>query len=81
MEIKKTIYNPRLLPPDGYTVECAGRKANFSKGEEVKAAEWIMDIWKEQEDPFFPHFAPAYLFYNIDWDADHELYAKYERLS
>ena len=52
--------------------------------EEELIEQWIMAIWHQEEDPFFPEFSvfsPAYLYYDIDWDCDHVLYAKYERIS
>lgn len=72
MTINKTIINSRLLPPDSYTVECGGKKAHFSADEKLKVGDWIMSIWKTG------NFQPAYVYYNIDWDSDHVLYAKYE---
>lgn len=86
MEIERTIYNPRLLPPDGYTAECKDfegcfHKKHFKKGEEEAMRDWMLDIWKNQENPFFPVFSPIYIYFDIDWDADHILYAKYKRVS
>lgn len=79
MTIHKTVYNSRLLPPYSYTVECGGKKAEFRRGEELKVGEWVKSIWAEEEDGIFNVYSPAYIFYNIDWDADHILYAKYEK--
>ena len=73
MKITKTVYNSRLIPPDSYTVECAGQKKTFPVSEAKKVGEWVEGIW---ENEFFP--SPAYIYYNIGWDADHILYAKYE---
>ena len=78
MTIQKTVYNSRLRPADSYTVECGGRKANFKWNEQQKVGEWIMAVWREQEDGFFNTHTPAYVYYNIDWDCDHVLYCKYE---
>lgn len=76
--IQKTIYKPRLLEPYSITVECGTKKAKFKYEDRAKAGDWMMDTWKEQEDGFFNTHFPAYVYYNIDWDADHILYAKYE---
>lgn len=84
MQIERTIYNPNLLPPDGYTVECAGKRQNFKKGEEAALRDWMLEIWRGEEDQTFPEFSvfsTAYIFFNIDWDSDHILYAKYRRIS
>lgn len=84
IHIRKTILNPNLRSPDGYQVSCAGMKARFKPGEEELIEQWMMAIWHQEEDPFFPEFSvfsPAYLYYDIDWDCDHVLYAKYERIS
>lgn len=76
--ICRTIYNAKLITPYSVTVECAGQKAEFRWKERQKVGEWMEQVWKEQEDGFFNTHSPAYVFYNIDWDADHILYAKYE---
>lgn len=78
MTIQKTVYNSRLRPADSYTVECGGLKARFRWNEQHKVGEWIMKVWKDQEDGFFNTHSPAYVYYNIDWDCDHVLYCKYE---
>lgn len=72
IKIHKTIINDRLLPPDSYTVECGSKKADFGINENLKIGEWITSVWKSGE------IRPAYVYYNIDWDSDHVLYAKYE---
>ena len=72
LKIRKTILNSRLLSPDSYTVECGSKKARFNATDKLKVGEWIMSIWKSGE------IEPAYVYYNIDWDSDHVLYAKYE---
>lgn len=76
--IQRTIYNPKLREPFSVTVECSGEKAEFRWEERQKVGEWLTQVWKNQEDGFFNTHSPAYVFYNIDWDADHVLYAKYE---
>ena len=76
--IQRTIYNPKLLEPFSVTVECAGKKVEFRWEERQKVGEWLMQVWKDQEDGFFNTHSPAYVFYNIDWDADNVLFAKYE---
>ena len=81
MKVTKTVYNSRLREPYSYTVECNGKKAEFQHGEESKVSEWVKGIWDEQEDGFFNTYSPAYIYYNIDWDCDHVLYAKYERIA
>ena len=77
-KIQKTVYNRRLMEPYSVTVECGGKKAEFRYEEQKKAGDWMLATWKEQEDGFFNTHEPAYVYYNIDWDADHILYAKYE---
>ena len=72
MKIHKTIINSKLLPPDSYTVECGGMKTSFSADEWFKIGQWITSVWKSGK------IDPAYVYYNIDWDSDHVLYAKYE---
>ena len=69
----KTIINPRLATPDSYTVECGGKKARFPKGKETDIGKWIESVWAEQPVP-----KTAYVYFNIDWDADHVLYCKYD---
>lgn len=76
--IHRTVYNKGLIEPFSITVECAGKKAEFRWEERQKVGNWMMDVWKEQEDGFFNTHSPAYIFYNVDWDSDHILYAKYE---
>lgn len=80
MTIQKTVYNSKLLPPYSYTVECGGWKAEFKREDKNKIGEWINLVWAEEEDGFFNVYSPAYIYYNIDWDSDHILYAKYERI-
>ncbi len=77
--IIKTVYNHNLRQPDSYTVECGGKKATFKYGDEAKVGAWIEDVWADEEDGFFNVYSPAYVYYNIDWDCDHVLYAKYEK--
>ena len=72
-DIRKTVYNDRLLPPDSYTVRCAGEKAYFKAEDKSKVADWILNVW----DTVDCH-APAYVYFNIDWDSDDILYCKYE---
>ena len=76
MNIIRTIYNDNLLPPDGITVECGSKKAHFDVKndvrEKLKVGEWITSVWKSGE------IQPAFVYYDIDWDSDHVLYAKYE---
>ena len=72
MKIHKTVINNRLLPPDSYTVEIGNFKKMFSAREKVEVADWIMSVWESG------NIEPAYVYYNIDWDSDHVLYAKYE---
>ncbi len=74
MKIKKTIINNNLLPPDGYTVTCAGFRSTFNRGEEKKVGEFIKFIWNSGHK-----YEPAYVYYNIGWDADGVLYCKYEQ--
>ena len=81
MKINRTIYNNRLLTPDSITVECAGQKATFPYAEKAKVGEWCKAIWEKEYDGFFNNFSPAYVYFNIDWDSDHVLYAKYERIA
>lgn len=76
--IGRTIYNRRLSEPYSITVECGGKKAEFKYEDRSKVGDWLMSVWKEQEDGFFNTHSPAFIFYNIDWDADHVLYARYE---
>lgn len=76
--IKRTIINNRLRDPFSVTVECDGKKAEFRWEERHKVGEWMMQVWREQEDGFFNTHSPAYVYYNIDWDCDHVLFAKYE---
>lgn len=78
--VKRTVFNERLIEPYSVTVECGGKEIEFRWEERAKVGEWIDQIWKEQEDEFFYIYSPAYVFYNIDWDSDHVLYAKYERV-
>lgn len=81
MNVVKTVFNRSLLPPDSYTVEIDGVKANFNRGEESKVGEFIKSLWAKEEDLFgFSVYSPAYVYYNIGWDNDHVLYAKYERI-
>lgn len=77
--IIKTVYNHNLRKPDSYTVEYGGHKATFKRGEEAMIGDWIQDIWTAEEDGIFNVHSPAYVYYNIDWDCDHVLYAKYEK--
>ena len=79
--IKRSVYNSRLMEPDSITVECAKQKATFSYAERSKVGEWVNAIWDSEEDGFFNNYSPAYVYYNIDWDCDHVLYAKYEKIS
>ena len=76
--ITRTIFNRKLLEPFSITVECGGKKAEFKYEDRSKIGNWMMAAWKEQEYGFFNTHSPAYVYYNIDWDADHILYAKYE---
>ena len=76
--ICKTVYNRNLVTPFSITVKCAGEKKEFRWHERQNVGEWLMKIWKDQEDGIFNIHSPAYVFYNIDWDADNVLYAKYE---
>lgn len=75
MKIIRTIINDRLLPPDGITVECGNRKEHFKPDDKLKVGEWIKAVWMSGE------IQPAYVYYDIDWDSDHVLYAKYELAS
>lgn len=72
MTIIRTVFNDNLLPPDSYTVECGSRKARFPVDDKSAIGEWIMSVWREGD------IAPAYVYYNINWDSDHVLFAKYE---
>ena len=75
MKIIRTIYQDRLLPPDSITVECGSKKQDFGVDDKLKVGEWIKAVWKSGE------IQPAYVYYNITWDSDHVLYAKYELAS
>lgn len=79
MKVKKTVYKPDLLPAESYTIRCGDRKREFKRGEEKKAGAWLLGIWEEEKDEFFSGpLTPAYVYYNIGWDADDILYCKYE---
>lgn len=71
--IQKTIYNENLRHPDSITVECGNERKTFDERDKAGIGEWIQSIWNKE---FFP--APAYVYYNIGWDADHVLYCRYE---
>lgn len=81
MQIKRTVYNHRLRTPDSVTVRCGGKKVTFTYSERAKVGEWVKAIWNSEEDGFFNNYSPAYVYYNIDWDSDHVLYAKFERIA
>ena len=76
--IRKTVYNRRLITPHSITVECGNKKAEFKYDARCWIGDWIKAVWKEQEDGLFNTHTPAYVYYNIDWDADHILHSKYE---
>lgn len=78
--INRTVYNPKLCEPYSVTVECGNMSSDFRWKDRAKVGDWMMAIWKSQEDGLFNTYSPVYVFYNIDWDSDHILYAKYERI-
>ena len=80
MEIRKTIYNGRLLEPWTYIVVCGGKKARFDASEKAKVGEWIKSVWESQEDGFFNTYSPAFVYYKWDYESNKALYCKYERV-
>ena len=76
--IHRTIYNSRLRTPFSITAKCGEKKIDFKYEDCHNLGKWMMTAWKEQEDEFFYTHPPVYVYYNIDWDADNILYAKYE---
>lgn len=79
MEIKRTVYNRRLLDPWTYIVTCGGNVAHFDASEKAKVGEWIISVWESQEDGFFNTYSPAYVYFKYDYEEKLKVHAEIER--
>ena len=81
LTIKKSVKSGNLISPDSYKVNCAGKSATFTKGEEKKIGEWIINAWKDEIFGFIPSCASVYhIFENgaFTYDDTIVLYCTYE---
>lgn len=82
MEAILTVMNPNLRNPDSVTVRCGNKQKMFSSEEFSQVTGWVRDIWNEisENDPFFPVYPEAKIYFNIDWDCDDVYYGRLERV-
>ena len=79
MKVIRKIFNHNLRMPDSVTVEVGKHKAIFSYEDRKQVAPYVEEIWKKELDAgkSLEDCTPAYIYYNIDWDCDHVLFARY----
>lgn len=80
MRVLRHIYNYNLRTPDSVTVEVGSHKRLFAYEDRKEVAPWVEQIWQQELDAgkSYEECTPAYIYYNIDWDCDHVLFARYK---